>query len=502
MTPGAYVRRTDTQLEMEDMTRTNRCAGALFLIALSAHHTAAQVPQFKANVKLTNGADGSTANGTMYFGGAKMRTELSMDGQNVVVIADPSARTQVVLMPADKVYMQMAAGQGPISVPVTGPSDPTNPCSSGGNTDCVKGPAETINGQPTVRWDYTSQEGVRTRAWISTKLRFPIKTSDDNGSAMEFTNIAEGAQRASLFSIPAGYTKMDLGMGGMTAGMGRGAGRGNPADPMAAAMANLPPEARAAMAAAMRGQNPAGAAARGQPPASTAAATGSAWERTKGWVLGVTITGAATKDQSGEMGTSHEVYSAKYVASIPLNYGTPAVPGFTPVGATWTHIAGVGGSPEVLAKPLTVTVEVKSRTENSYKGKCPIDEDPYTAVSTMENTAQRSASIATPDVTGFRVQANFKLSPDLKTYDLMAVFGLADKEEIHKRIDGKACRTGQTYTKNESSTRDGNYDATVELKDLPLPATMSAVSGVKKVAMTLGGRPMDATINWTLTPIR
>ena len=58
---------------------------------------------------------------------------------------------------------------------------------------------------------------------------------------MEFSAIAEGPQPASLFGIPAGYKKMDVGAMG---GRGRGSA-GSPDNPMAAAMANLPPEALA-----------------------------------------------------------------------------------------------------------------------------------------------------------------------------------------------------------------------------------------------------------------
>jgi hypothetical protein len=66
-------------------------ASILLLSTLSAHHAIAQErpAQFKADVKMTN-ADGTAATGVMYFGGTKMRTELAMDGQNVVVLADPA----------------------------------------------------------------------------------------------------------------------------------------------------------------------------------------------------------------------------------------------------------------------------------------------------------------------------------------------------------------------------------------------------------------------------
>ena len=441
-------------------SRTRSIQGMLIAATVASQAVAQQSPQFKANVKMKNGADGSSASGTMYFGGAKIRTELTMDGQSIVVLADPSAKSQYVLMPSDKVYMQMPIGQGPVSIPITGSSNPTNPCSGGsGNTDCVKGPNESINGYDAVRWDYTSAEGVRTRAWVSTKLRFPVKSEDDKGSAMEFSNIAEGAQPASLFGIPAGYKKTHMGaMGGM-------------------------------------------GARRGDAPRGNMGVAGSAWEKGKGWVLSVVINGTATTTGQSQQGATRETYTTKYVASIPLNYGTPAVIGVGAQGPMWTHLAGAGGSPEAMAKSLSVSVDAELRGEQTFQGNCGMDEDPFTAVSTMRSSVQRTVAIQQPTVDGFMAQAVFKLSPDLKTYDLMASFGLPSKETTQKRIDGTGCRTHQRYTKNETSTGEADYHAAIELSGLPLPASVSTITGTKPMRLTLGEKPMDATVNWTLTPI-
>ena len=46
--------------------------------------------------------------------------------------------------------------------------------------------------------------------WLDPKLRFPVKWQGKDGSG-EMRNIQEGPQPASLFEVPAGYTKMDMG---------------------------------------------------------------------------------------------------------------------------------------------------------------------------------------------------------------------------------------------------------------------------------------------------
>lgn len=480
------------------MLHTTRWAGAVVTIGtLNLHPALAQQPaQFKATVRMQDGSDGSKSSGVMYFGGAKMRLEIAKDGENIIVLTDPATKTQYILMPSEKMYMQMPIGQGPVSSQVTGGTDPTNPCSGGsGATDCLKGPTEAVNGYETVRWDYTAKDGTRTRAWISPKLRFPIKTTDDNGSSTEFSNIAEGAQAASLFAIPAGYSKMDVGaMGGMGAAGGRGRGRANSGDPMAAAMSNMSPEAAAAMAAAMRGDVSKGAMG----------PTGSAWEKGNGWLLTLTINATAVTNRDGEMGTNRETYTTRYVASIPLNYGSPAVGVPGAPGPMWTHMAADGmGSAEALALPLSLAVESEARTESGYKGACGIAEDPFTAVGTMKASAQRSVPIKQPS-TELRAQAVFKLSGDLKTYNLLAGVGMLKAKEVTQtRVEKKGCRDGALHVENKSESRDVEYGVpAIEVNGLPLPRSVSPISGSKKMPVRLGAREFDATVSWTLTPIR
>ena len=56
------------------MTRLTR--GMMLVLTLVGRSVLAQRPvEFKANVKMVDASDGSTATGMMYFGGAKTRTE-------------------------------------------------------------------------------------------------------------------------------------------------------------------------------------------------------------------------------------------------------------------------------------------------------------------------------------------------------------------------------------------------------------------------------------------
>jgi len=482
------------------MTSTSRWTGrAVILAAISASSAFAQPVQFKANVRMKDGSDGSTSTGVMYFGGSKTRTELTKDGESMVILAEPASRSQTILMPGDKMYMQMPIGEGPVSIPVSGPSDPTNPCSSGGNTDCVKGATETINGYSAVRWDYTTAQGVRTRAWVSTKLRFPIKTEDDDGSAMEFSNIAEGPQPASLFAIPAGYTKMDVGaFGGSGAGRGTaGRGRGNT---MADVMSNLPPEMAAAMAAAMRGEG----AAKGP-----AGPTGSAWEKGKGWILSVSITGTRKKNESHKtefQGTTtrKETYTAKFNSSIPLNHGTPStgVPGGP--GPGWVHLQTEAGSREAMATPITVLVHSEGTIEENWTGGCGggyMGIPPGWAKTTIKADHEAKIPFVPPNAQ-YYAQVHLRIASDLKSYDLLASL-TAPAKEVRQTHSETQCPGGSVGKDDKSSDATG-FAYQFEVKQQPLPASVGPFSGSTRMPMKLlnGGEPVDATITWTLTPIR
>jgi hypothetical protein len=88
------------------------------------------------------------------------------------------------------------------------------PQNKGGS--CHKAGTETVNGRSCVKYEGTNANGETGTVWLDPKLRFPVKWQGKNSETWELRNIEEGSQPASLFEIPAGYTKFDMGgMGGM-----------------------------------------------------------------------------------------------------------------------------------------------------------------------------------------------------------------------------------------------------------------------------------------------
>ncbi len=77
-------------------------------------------------------------------------------------------------------------------------------------SSCHKVGSETVNGRSTVKYETTNASGDVSHFWLDPKLRFPVKWEGKSNSG-ELRNIQEGVQPASLFEIPAGFTKMDMG---------------------------------------------------------------------------------------------------------------------------------------------------------------------------------------------------------------------------------------------------------------------------------------------------
>ena len=176
--------------------------------------------EFSADV--VNNDKSGTAHATkMYFGKDKLRIEGAGHGNgrdSGVVIMDMNAQSWLILMPEQHMYMDMPKGQESkemFSYFRTGDVD--NACTdwlkierNKGGT-CHKVGSETVNGRSTVKYEGTNSKGETSQVWLDSKLRFPVKWTGSNEHGGELQNIKEGAQPASLFEIPAGYNKMDIG---------------------------------------------------------------------------------------------------------------------------------------------------------------------------------------------------------------------------------------------------------------------------------------------------
>jgi outer membrane lipoprotein-sorting protein len=204
----------------------------VFCLSLPLLAQAPAMPQFSAEMKMTTKA-GSAA-GKLYFGGQKIRVEMTTQGHSVIMINDTQRKVSDMLMPEQKMYMETSTDSS--QMPQRGPMaaakqpaemhsyDPSNPCAGNSGTTCQKLGSESVNGRQCDKWQFSNAKGGTQTLWIDQKLHFPIRTQSSD-STWELSNVKEGAPEASLFEIPAGYQKFD--MGAMMQGM-QGTRQGTP----------------------------------------------------------------------------------------------------------------------------------------------------------------------------------------------------------------------------------------------------------------------------------
>ncbi|MGE5111397.1 MAG: DUF4412 domain-containing protein [Acidobacteriaceae bacterium] len=193
----------------------------ILLFGLSAMAQVAPA-QFSADLLMHSQRGDMT--GKMFFAGKKMRTDMETPGGAMRNITDVEKKQVVMVMPERKMYMvvdlshpsPMARGQ---RTPEIQQFDPANPCSNRPGMTCKKVGSETVNGRDCDKWEFSKNGQVTETEWIDKKLHIAVKSQHEDGSTWELKNIKEGPQPDSLFEIPAGYQKLD--MGGMMGGIER-----------------------------------------------------------------------------------------------------------------------------------------------------------------------------------------------------------------------------------------------------------------------------------------
>jgi hypothetical protein len=190
----------------------------LLTFLLAAGFVVAQT-EFSAEVFDNQKPDNPQAR--IYFGKDRIRFEpAKKDARGGgAVVMNLDTQTAVVIMDAQHMYMempaQMAGQRNTYHFFRTGDVD--SACSdwlaqswNKGGT-CHKVGSDSVNGRSTVKYEGTNARGETGAVWLDPKLHFPVKWQSKNGDIGELRNIQEGSQPSSLFDIPAGYSKFDLG---------------------------------------------------------------------------------------------------------------------------------------------------------------------------------------------------------------------------------------------------------------------------------------------------
>jgi len=190
---------------------------SLFLLQLAV----AQLPEispFSADLQITSTrADTGLRDvtGQVYAGSGHIRMNMEGAGHKTALITDFATKTTDILLLEQQMYIEHKVGQTPGRGPDTMTQDlraydPEHPCASQPDVTCKKIGVEEVSGRTCDHWEVTDKQGRVTHLWIDQKLHFPIKVTTQD-STMLLTNIKEGQPDASLFEIPSGFHKLDLG---------------------------------------------------------------------------------------------------------------------------------------------------------------------------------------------------------------------------------------------------------------------------------------------------
>lgn len=154
----------------------------------------------------------------IYFGKDKIRIESHNNDprKGGAVIVNYATQTSIVVMDQQHMYMEMPAQnanqRAGYNFFMT--NDVENACGDWQKAvhtqgTCHKVGNETASGRSCVKYEAVNASGETSYIWLDPKLRFPVKWQGKN-SGGELRNIQEGSQPASLFEVPAGYTKFNM----------------------------------------------------------------------------------------------------------------------------------------------------------------------------------------------------------------------------------------------------------------------------------------------------
>lgn len=164
--------------------------------------------------------DDRVMKGKTFIKGENIRQEIEIAGKKQVMIIRKDKDVVWMLMPENKMYLEMPGSKGLKNVPQMGQEELEKKAEKKGLG------REKINGYNCEKYQFTFYDksiGTMTQ-WFSKKLNFPIKIEMNSPSTQmttEYKNIKEKAVSDELFEVPSGYKKMSMpGMpGGSSGGM-------------------------------------------------------------------------------------------------------------------------------------------------------------------------------------------------------------------------------------------------------------------------------------------
>jgi outer membrane lipoprotein-sorting protein len=184
----------------------------LFIIFSVAGVMAADLSVYSADI--VTETSGMTHKSRMFAKGTKQRMEVSEEGQKVINIIRADKRVMWMLMPDEKMYMEMPLNRQREDI-ASKLNDPDVKVEKKFLAD------ETVDGHPSKKYHVMMTRNGKKESsgymWEAADLNnFPVKwQEEDRKTTVTWKNIKLGGVPDSMFEIPAGYKKMGMpGMGG------------------------------------------------------------------------------------------------------------------------------------------------------------------------------------------------------------------------------------------------------------------------------------------------
>lgn len=160
--------------------------------------------EFSAVTGETSKADPSkNYSGKIFVTKQRFREEGLENGVREITIYDFGKKQTRILRPERRQYAEFSGVQ--ITHPLSGAD---LPCPKDARFECRKLGEEKLHGRRAEKWSVVQSDDPKhatiTR-WIDRRLNMIVREEDGEGGVFEVTQIKEGRQAESLFSIPAGY---------------------------------------------------------------------------------------------------------------------------------------------------------------------------------------------------------------------------------------------------------------------------------------------------------
>jgi len=190
------------------------------LAALGLPGTLVAAQQFAADLVGTGvGSGAAQSTGRIYVSNNKVRLEMP-DFPGGLFLLDGSAHTAYFVKPAQRVVMD--AKQSTWLTQILVPVDTDDPCKEWQVMAEIAGAAdkgeqwrckwlgpESARGRNAVKFLAISPQGSRYDFLIDPQLRFAVSVRGEEGGTIDLDNVQEGPPPASLFEIPANFSKFD-----------------------------------------------------------------------------------------------------------------------------------------------------------------------------------------------------------------------------------------------------------------------------------------------------